>query len=212
MDPSRRQRRARVAYSTDPKPVVSIKNAIVNNPHAIDDAVNHDGLKTNKRQAVGDESAAMAIESLPAVSDSSTVMHMDEQYYVDEATVTNSVNDDDTSERPTIAAAKRLPPGYSKHTAGVVYKPWIREEDQEKLRFVKSLPPNEQVIELRGLFLERTEAAAYFRDKSVKQEEEIEEMYLDFDTRLKEVRHFWRDKIYKEHSRAGKLLKMSMQT
>ena len=60
---------------------------------------------------------------------------------------------------------------------------------------------------MHRLFFDRTEAAAYFRDKCVKQEEELEEIQ-DFDTN---VRGFWRDQIYNEHSRAGKLLKLSMQ-
>ena len=116
------------------------------------------------------------------------------------------------SEQPSPSAADHLPPGYSKHTPGVIsYNPCVREDDQKKLRYVRSLPLKEQVIELRSLFLDRTEAATYFRDKCVKQEEEMEELQLDFDARIKEVRHFWRDKIYNEHCRAGKLLKRSMQ-
>lgn len=114
-------------------------------------------------------------------------------------------------EQVRAAAANRLPPGYSKHTTGVVYYGGFREEDQAKLQFVQSLPLKEQVIELHRLFFDRTEAAAYFRDKSVKQDEEIEEMQLDFAARMKKVREFWKDKIYNEHSRAGKLLKFSMQ-
>ena len=110
------------------------------------------------------------------------------------------------------AAANRLPPGYNKHTTGVVYYGGIREEDQAKLWFIQSLPLKEQITELQRLFFDRTEAAAYFRDKCVKQEEELEEIQLDFDARIKNVRGFWRDKIYHEHSRGGKLLKLSMQS
>ena len=67
-------------------------------------------------------------------------------------------------------------------------------------------------LELQRLFFDRTEAAAYFRDKCVKQEEELEEIQLDFDARIKNVRGFWRDKVYHEHSRGEKLLKLSMQS
>jgi hypothetical protein len=123
----------------------------------------------------------------------------------------STLNDDHDVERIRAAAANRLPPGYSKHTNGVVYYGGIREDDQAKLQFIQSLPLKEQVIELYRLFFDRTEAAAYFRDKSVKQEEEIEEIQIDFAARMKKVREFWRDKIYHEHSRAGKLLKLSMQ-
>ena len=116
-----------------------------------------------------------------------------------------TLNDDHNVEQVPAAAANCLPPGYSKHTTGVVYYGGIREDDQAKLRFVQSLPLKEQVIELHRLFFDRTEAAVYFRDKSVKQEEEIEEMQLDFASRMKKVHEFWRDKIYNEHSRAGEL-------
>ena len=51
----------------------------------------------------------------------------------------------------------------------------------------------------------------YFRDKSVRMEEEIEMLRLEFDNRVRQVRHFWCDKVYREHSRPGKLLKYSMQ-
>ena len=108
------------------------------------------------------------------------------------------------------AAAKRLPHGYSKHTPGVVYYGGIREEEAN-LKFIQTLPMKEQVVELHRLFFDRTKAATYFRDKCVKQEEEIDELKLEYDERLKQVRCFWRDRIYNEHSRAGKLVKHSMQ-
>ena len=57
---------------------------------------------------------------------------------------------------------------------------------------------------------DRSEAALYFKNKSIKKEE-VEELRLDFDDRVRRVRHFWCDQIYKELSRPGKLLKYSMQ-
>lgn len=122
---------------------------------------------------------------------------------------TFDLNDDDV-EQVRAAATNRLPPGYSKHTTGVVYYGGIREDDQAKLRLVQSLPLKKQVIELHRLFFDGTEAAAYFRDNSVNRKKR-EEMQLDFAARMKKVHKFWRDKIYDEHSRARKLLKFSMQ-
>ena len=87
---------------------------------------------------------------------------------------TLDLNDGHDVEQARAVAANRLPAGYSKHTTGVVYYGGIREDDQAKLRFVQSLPLREQVIELHRLFFDRTEAVAYFRDKSIKQEEEME--------------------------------------
>ena len=87
-------------------------------------------------------------------------------------------NDRNESQSSKSALAKRLPPGYSKHTPGVVHYGRIREEDEANLRFIQTLPTKEQVIELHRQFFDRTEAATYFRDKCVKQEEEIDELKL----------------------------------
>ena len=157
-----------------------------------------------------------ALEDQPAINDWSSALEdqvtVSDRSIEAQPAVGDRPNHDRDSERRR-AAANRLPPGYSKYTtgAGVVYYGGIREEDREKLRFVQSLPLKEQVLELHRLLFDRTEAATYFRDKCVKQDEEIEELQLEFDARLKEVRRFWRDKIYHEHCRAGKLLKLSMQ-
>ena len=80
-----------------------------------------------------------------------------------------------------------------------------------KIRFIRSLPLKEQVVELHRMFFDRTEAATYFRDKCVRKEEEIEALKSDFDTRVKQVRQLWCDQIYNEHSRPGRILKRSMQ-
>ena len=85
----------------------------------------------------------------------------------------------------------------------------IRDEDKAKLRFIQSLPLKEQVIELHKLFYDRMEVAAYFRDKCVKKEEEMDALVSEFDIRIR--RHFWQNLIYNEHSQSGKLLKQSMQ-
>ena len=105
----------------------------------------------------------------------------------------------------------KLPADHSIYSTGVVSYGGIREEDREKLRFIQTLPLKEQAIELWELFYDRTEAAMYFRDKCIRKEEEIEIMRLEFDDRVKQVRHFRYDQIFKEHSRPGKLLKYSMQ-
>ena len=52
------------------------------------------------------------------------------------------------------------------------------------LRIVQSLPLKEQVHKFHKLFLDRMEAAAYFRDKCIKHDEKLQ---LQFDARLKEV-------------------------
>ena len=45
------------------------------------------------------------------------------------------------------------------------------------------------MFENSAAFYDRTEAAMYFRDKSVKKEEEIEMLRLEFDDRAKQVGH-----------------------
>ena len=134
-----------------------------------------------------------------------------------DAPITQQASSDTVIDQPTTndsapsAARVHLPPGPSRYSTGVVCYGGIRDEDKAKLRFIQSLPLKEQVIELHKLFYDRTEVAAYFRDKCVKKEEEMDALVSEFDIRVKQVRHFWQDLIYNERSRAGKLLKQSMQ-
>lgn len=51
----------------------------------------------------------------------------------------------------------------------------------------------------------------YYRNKIEKQEQIIDVMEEACVKRIQFVRHFWRNKIYKEGSRAGRILKKAMQ-
>ena len=115
--------------------------------------------------------------------------HRQDQQDVD-TPVQASVNDGDEPKPPTDLSVR-----------GIMSSMHLREQDREKIHFIQTLPLKEQVTELKELVYDRSEAALYFKNKSVKKEEEVEELRLEFDDRVRRVRHFWCNQIYKEHSR-----------
>ena len=68
-----------------------------------------------------------------------------------------------------------------------------------------------QADNLRKELAKANKHIQYYRNKIEKQEQIIDVMEEACVKRIQFVRHFWRNKIYQEESRAGKILKKAMQ-
>lgn len=86
----------------------------------------------------------------------------------------------------------------------------LEEQDRELLSRLKQRPILEQCEALEELFKGRTETMHYYRDKVDEQQREMDDMLKDYKRKVRDVTTMWRDKIYNEHTRAGKIFKNAL--
>lgn len=87
-------------------------------------------------------------------------------------------------------------------------------ESRSNIELPSELPRNPEIkenSELRKELRMASKHIEYYRNKIKRQEEIIDVMEEGCVERIRSVRHFWKDKIYKEGTRAGKILKRAMQ-
>ena len=86
----------------------------------------------------------------------------------------------------------------------------LNKQDDDMVHRIKTYPMKEQCEELEDLFRERTDSMHYYIEKVDEQRREMDEMVNEYKGKIKRVRSFWKDKIYKGGSRAGKILKHAL--
>lgn len=64
---------------------------------------------------------------------------------------------------------------------------------------------------LEELFLERTKALHYYREKVDELQLKIDDVERDCGRKIREVRKFWKDQVYNGLSRPGQILKAALQ-
>lgn len=72
-------------------------------------------------------------------------------------------------------------------------------------------PSSSSSQDLCDILKRRKEQVYYYREKLRVLESKMDIVSEECEQRIRMVRHFWREKIYLEGSRPGKILKISMQ-
>lgn len=91
------------------------------------------------------------------------------------------------------------------------YRESVDKQDTEMLSEIEENPLSQQCEALKHLFLERTKVLHICREEVDELRSEREVMARECGRQVEEVRKFWRDKVYSEGSRSGKLLKAALQ-
>lgn len=81
------------------------------------------------------------------------------------------------------------------------------EDVKEVFHRVSNLSTSKKCAKLEAIILEKTETLHFHTHKIQKQKEEITKLKEECRQRINSVRGFWQDRIFNEHSRAGKIIK-----
>lgn len=92
------------------------------------------------------------------------------------------------------------------------FRSCIREQDDELLRRIWSLPLQKQCEELTELFKHRTDVLNYFRDRVDAHEIEKAGIVTECRRKILIIRSFWRDKLYHGGTRSGKIVRAALAT
>ena len=112
------------------------------------------------------------------------------------------------------------------------YQELIDMQDLEMIQEINNYPIHKQCEAYRSLFRQRTKCLHYFREKddehqfeinkindnhqfeidsmADRQQLEIEKLSEEYRRRIRSVRMFWRDRIYRGHTRGGRILKTAL--
>lgn len=119
----------------------------------------------------------------------------------------NIVHDDDLGEDPNLSHGDDTKTFLDSDN----YREAVNLQDADMLDEIRKRSLNYQCQKLKHLFLERTKVLHRCREQVDDLQVEKEVMSRECDRRVKEVRKFWREKIYNENSRSGKILKAALQ-
>lgn len=75
---------------------------------------------------------------------------------------------------------------------------------------IKNFSPREQCKTLKRLLEERTKSMHCYKEQLDEKTIEVNETVKECNRRIKEVRAFWKDKIYDGKTRSGRILKSSL--
>lgn len=176
-----------------------------------------------------DDSVLKCDEQSSILDPSNVVSQEVDSFAIDDVRVDDFAHDDCTSEPdPTQEVSIFDRP----------YKELIDEQDCKMIKEINNFPIQKQCSTYRNLFLRRTQNLHHFREMADKQQLQIEKIEEDYkcktvelhyfqdkvaeqqstlnniirkcNRKIENVRLFWRDKVYKEHSRAGTIFKNSL--
>ena len=82
--------------------------------------------------------------------------------------------------------------------------------DHKLLTRIKKQSLQDQCQSLQELFQQRTESMHYYKEKVDQCQQEKNSIMNECRRKVREIRSFWRDKLYNENSRSGSILKNAL--